>query len=298
MRYSRPKRCYRWCKQYLGFHKSCGWLLFLTVLTFNPPMSKSSLANWEVLPESRHALYQTYGLFFEQQSAILFYAPSRAWGAVGGTLALYGNNESPSHPQILMHATANAAMTYNETLRIYTQTVDARVGFAYQFSFSPALRCSIGLTHNSAHAADGIQDMGLFEAPLGQEYVPIRIVYDYLKNIRVGATFKPFIRSYPSLNFFASDQFVEYFPWGANDKPHAPSFYIAAGFDEYGVADALQPTFHAQIGFYIGNHFSEAYRQTIRGVLGYYSGADPRLKYYQFLQATDSFAYAGMMFDF
>ncbi len=253
-------------------------------------------ADWEILPESRHQLYQTYSLFFDQQSSLLNTGGAHAWGALGGTLPVYGNNDVESHPQIFFHATANASMKYNSDFKIGTETIDARVGLGYEMALLPELRFSTGLTHDSAHAADGIDDLTLFEPPVGEEFFFLRGIYDIGNTFRVGATLRPFLRAYPQIETFAADQFAEYFPFGGKDDPHSGSPYVALGFDQWGDTH-LTWTTHAQLGVYFGNHFSPKFRQSARVVLGYYNGADPRMKYFRYRENRREFAYLGLMFD-
>lgn len=211
-------------------------------------------------------------------------------------LTFVGDDNSPHHPEIIFTATANAAMHFNDNYRIWTETIDARVGCAFEYEFDPALRASIGISHNSGHAADGIADLDLYEPTLGEEFVPLKAVYDWGTRLRVGATFKPFILAFPTeVQFFSADAFVDYFPWG-QDNPHQPAPYVSFGIDEMGVGHPFY-TFHGQLGVLLGNHFGRGHHQTIRGVVGYYNGADPRMKYFQYRQATMDFAYIGIMGD-
>src|SRR5438067_7806142 len=60
------------------------------------------------LPDSRHQQYETYGLFFEEQSMLIGKSGSRAWGALGQSLALFELAEWRWKPQIIAHASANS----------------------------------------------------------------------------------------------------------------------------------------------------------------------------------------------
>jgi hypothetical protein len=277
--------------------------VLLTVLTWNLASSKESRAGWEILPDSRHHLYQTYGLYFEEQSSLVYTGNHHMWGAVGGAIPIAGDAEGEHHPQFVFHSTANAAMHFSDSGRIYTETIDARLGLQFEYALDPQLRFAASYTHFSAHAADGIEDLDLLEPPVGEEFLNLRAVYDIGTMFRVGLNFNPVLRSYPKLQFFGADQFIEYFPLGSLDSPHKPSPYVAAGLSEWGVSQQ-QLTFHAQIGVAFANHFGThdgspggGHSQAGRAVLGYYTGADPRLKYFQYREATKSFGYLGVMFD-
>jgi hypothetical protein len=130
---------------------------------------------------------------------------------------------------------------------------------------------------------------------LGDETIPIRFVYDWGDRARLGATFKPYVGSEPSMKFFAADQFAEWFPWGANDSSRATP-YIALGFEEYG-PHHLDFLLNVQVGIYFGSHLKEQHRTGFRLTLGYYNGPDPRLKYAQYKDVSTDFAYAGILFD-
>src|SRR5688572_25037235 len=73
-----------------------------------------SHAAWTFLPDSNHRLYDSWGLFFDEQTVLINYGQARVWTAVGGTMAAYGNEDSPHHPEITFHATANAALHYSD----------------------------------------------------------------------------------------------------------------------------------------------------------------------------------------
>jgi hypothetical protein len=96
---------------------------------------------------------------------------------------------------------------------------------------------------------------------------------------------------------FSADQFFEWFPWGQAADAQHPSFYAALGFEERGV-DHIMFTYQAQLGVLFGNHFREQHHASLRGVVGYYRGIDPRLKYAQFMLSRAEFGYAGLAFDF
>jgi len=277
-----------------------GFVFILMGFALNLSLSKPAQAEWDILPDSRHQQFDLFGRFFDEQTMLINYGSARLWASMGGTVPVYGNNELPSHPQITFHASANAALHYDSNFRFYTETIDARFGGDLEFAINPHWRASVGITHNSGHAADGIaaEDLSapIFSQPLGQEFVPIKTVYDLDKSFRFAFAFKPFIRSFPALQWAAFDESIEWFPFGAKDDPHSGSPFIAIDLDQYGPYSYLT-TINVQAGVYFGNHFSEKFNQTMRIVAGYYSGADPRLKYFQFLNNTQLFYYFGAMFN-
>ena len=280
-------------------HSRVRFTLFLGVfLGLFQFFEKPSYAEWTTLPESHHQLYDQWGTLLDEQSSLLNYGQARVWTGLGGTLPILGNETSLHHPELVIHASANAGLHYNDNLRIWTETLDVRLGLAFEWEYNENLRFSVGYTHFSAHSADGLsdQDYDLMAPSVGQESVPIRAVYDLDKTFRFAVTLRPFVRSYPSVRRVWFDQSVEYYPWGAKDSKTEFSPYVSFGLEESGV-DSYILTYHAQLGAYIGNHFGKGHHQTLRGVLGYYNGADPRLKYFELRSAQQQFAYLGFMFD-
>lgn len=273
-------------------------LLWVFLLLFF--FSNQSYAEWDFLPESHHQLYDAWGLFIDEQASLLGYGDARLWTGLGGTIPVFGDNDSPHHTELVVHASANAGLHYNDNFRIWTETLDVRLGFAVEWEYDPNLRFSIGLTHYSAHTADGLNvaDSNLIEPSVGEEFIPIRAVYDIDKKFRLAATLMPFIRSYPSTQPIWLNQSVEFYPWGAQDSNHRFSPYAAFSLEESGMKGySYVVTYHAQLGAYIGNHFGKEHRQSIRAVVGYYNGADPRLKYFELRSDTEQFGYLGAMFD-
>ena len=57
--------------------------------------SASAHAEWKMLPESRHQLFQSYSFFIEQHNMLAWKGASHYWAAVATTLPIVGNNDSP-----------------------------------------------------------------------------------------------------------------------------------------------------------------------------------------------------------
>ncbi|MBI3556782.1 MAG: hypothetical protein HY074_11005 [Deltaproteobacteria bacterium] len=268
-------------------------VLVVTGFTF----SRGAQAGFDFLPENRHHLFQSYGLFNEPQTEAYWRTPRHAWGAMGSTMALLEAPDWAWHPQLIVHAKADAAFRFNAKYNtILTETIDARVGLFFDFRVRPDLRFFFGWTHLSGHAGDDINDTSLSGPNLGDEILMLRVVHDCDEHWRVGGTFKPIIGSEPKMKILAADQFVEWFPWGqASEVSHA-SPYVALGGEEMGV-DHLMFNTHAQLGVLFGNHFREAHHTSLRAVAGYYRGMDQRLKYAQFNLARAEWGYVGIAAD-
>lgn len=256
-----------------------------------------SHAEIEFLPNSRHQQSLTYGLFTDQQSTLVFRSAGQAWAAVGGFISLVELKDWAYQPQLILHGSSSASMRINtkgDTL--LTDTVDARVGLGFDLKFTESLRGSITWTHQSGHISDNVPDTDLIGTNLGNEIIAFRVIKDIDRTFRFGGSLRPFLGTEPKMKAFGADQFLEWFFRGAPESKHQFTPYFAAGFEEYGF-NQIDLTFHAQIGFMVGNHFDEIKNSTLRTVFGYYNGVDPRLKYYQFKNRKSEFIYAGVMFD-
>lgn len=272
----------------------CAGALFLASLTGPLP---SAHAETILLPESRHQQFQTYGLFMDQQSMLVFRFGRRAWGSLGGALALYEKPDWKYKPQLVVHGSATAAFRFNEKFdTLLTETVDARVGLAVDLTLSEAWLLSLGWTHMSGHISDDVLDRDLIGSNLGNESLWARAIRIVNPKLRIGGTLKPVVGSEPKMKFFAADQFIEYFPWGVSENFQDWNPFVAGSLEEYG-PDKVDLTYHLQLGWFAGNHTFAKKHSSIRTVAGYYHGIDPRLKYAQFKYRRTDFFYAGLMFD-
>jgi hypothetical protein len=274
---------------------------FAALLALSLAAPQAARADWQLIPKNNHQQFETYGLFIDDTTQILAYGASRYYGTIGGTFALAGNPDAPWHPQVVIIASVNAAMIFADSGRIYSDELDVHAGGAFEFAINPMMRISTGFMHYSGHTADGAVDQDLLgiNYNLGDNMLFARFVYDLGVYARAGVTFIPVIHGGPDAQFFQANQFAEFFPLGGLDETQKPSPYISAALSEGGTAQyGNQFTFNAQIGAYIGNHFSADFKPTFRLAVGYYTGADPRLKYYQFKGETTTFYYIGGFFDF
>lgn len=271
--------------------------LFAAIL-FAVLLPSFAIAETVLNPESHHSQYQSYGLFFDPQSMLILRSGGRGWGAIGGSLAFLEFSNYEWKPQLVLHASANVGYEFSGHAggTLYTQTVDARVGFSLDLAFSESFRGAVIWTHQSGHIADNVPDRDLIGPDLGNEMIDFRLIKDIGHNWRYGGGFRPFVLSNPVLPFFGAEQFLEWFPFGASENVHKWMPFAAFGLEEYGWGN-LDVSAHAQIGWVAGNHFVEKDHQTIRLALGYYNGMDPRLKYFQFKHRKDNFLYAGFVLE-
>lgn len=281
----------------LGIMRSLSLVSILFLLRFLP----SAEAGWMLLPDSRYQQYLTYGLFIDQQSTLILRSGGRAWGALAGSLGLLEFSGWDSRPQLVAQASANTSFRWNERRdTLLTETVDARVGLSVLWTLDPDTRIVTGWSHQSGHISDNVEDPGLIGPNLGNEILYVRWVLDLPESVgfwRVGGTLKPFIGSEPGMKAFASDQFLEWSPWGITETSQKPTFYFAVGLEELGV-DQIRLNSHFQMGLWTGNHGKRMEgRSTARLALGFYHGMDPRMKYAQFQLSRVRFAYFGLMFE-
>jgi hypothetical protein len=269
-------------------------ILIFCICVLSPALAK---ADFELLPESRHLQYQTYGLYIDQQSMLIYRDSGRGWGAVGGEIALVGNDDWKYKPQLVVHASANAAYQINaQGNTLLTQTIDARVGLALDFTFTDKFRGAIIWTHQSGHVADNVPDLDLFGSNLGNEVIDFRFIRDIDTTWRLGGGIRPTVGSDPGMVVLGAEEFAEYFPLGEGLNPHQFKPFAAVGFEQYG-REEIRWSSNVEIGMSAGSHFPPVHHAALRVVLGYYNGNDPRLKYYQFKNSRQAFAYGGLEFD-
>ncbi len=252
-------------------------------------------------PDSRHAQYLTYGLFFEPQSMLITKSGGNAWASVGGYVPLVEFRGLPYTPQLVLHATANCSyrlVTEWSQSSILTkfETVDARVGLSYDMKIRDDYRASITWTHLSGHISDDVIDKTLIGPDVGDEVFDFRFIRDYHKTWRVGAGFRPTARSHPKMETLGFEEFAEWYPYQTAADSHHLKPFIAAGLEQYG-NNSLELTAHLQAGYTTADHFSEKDDKALRFVIGAYSGADPRLKYLQYRNMTQHYIYGGIVVD-
>lgn len=264
-------------------------VLFAISLTLRVPAARA-----EIVPDSQHQLYQTFAFLTDEQSSLISRSGGYAYGEVGGAFALYGIQAIDT--QLVVHGSALAAYQVAPSI-LLTQTVDARVGLSLDHPFTSSFRGSLGWTHWSGHISDDVPDKDLIGPNSGDEQLYARVIYDWQRVARVGATLKPIVGSDPGMMAFAADQFAELYPWGTAASVHSPTPYIAVGCEEYGV-HAVDFTVNVQAGIYFGDHLDAQHHPELRVAVGYYNGVDPRLKYMQFKDSFQQFGYFGVLVDF
>ena len=275
-----------------------GQAFWVFLILFGLGFSPGVRAEFTLLPESRHQQYLTYALFTEEHTSLLLRDSGRAWGAVAGGIALLEAPDWRWRPQLIVHASANASFRLNASYAgLLTDTIDARAGLAVEMALRQDLRLSIGWTHYSGHIADNVPDKDLIGSNLGDEFLPIRLIYDGHPNFRAGGTLKPLFSSDPKMLLFAADQFIEWFPFGNREAEKAGTPFVSLGADQMGRNHLVLST-NAMIGCYLGSHLMEKHGSAARAVLGYYQGWNPALKYAEFKDSQVQFVYSGLMVDF
>ncbi len=263
-------------------------------LLASPALAAESVT---MLPASHHQQFLTYGLFIEEGTGLVLRDGGRAWAGLGASIALVEVTAWAWKPQLVLSGTVNASFrAKNGVFDFLTETFDGRFGFAVEFSPRPDFRFSVGLSHASGHAADGVANKDVIPPNLGDDSFVVRAVYDAGTRFRVGATLKPLIDADPPSQSLAAEQFFEWFPLGIHEAERGGTWYVAGGLDESGT-QKVDLSWHVQTGFYFGTHLTPEHRPTVRLVLGYYDGWDPRLKYAQFKLLRAHFPYAGIILN-
>ncbi len=258
------------------------------------PVLPTQAFAFEFLPESGHQRFQTFGLFIEDQTTLIQQSGSRAWGALGTSIALFGLGSDTSSSQFVLTASVNTAFRLSQSLD--PETADARVSLKWETALSSDWLLSFGFSHASGHVNDDVIDKDLEALNVGIETFPLRIIYTGSEHFRPGLTFQPLFGSEPKTKGVQANQFLEIYPWGTSSEFRRGTPYLALGVEEYG-HNKIDLSGHAQIGAYFGNHVQNKRFNSLRIVLGGYSGQDPRLKYYYYKDTRAKFAYAGLMFD-
>jgi len=236
-------------------------------------------------------------LFIDQQSTLIFKSADKAWGALGGFITLAELSSCELKPQLTLHGTANVGFSINSAGNtLLTETVDARVGLTVDLEFNPELRGSVMWTHQSGHISDNIPDKDLIGSNLGNEIIDFRVIKDWNKTFRAGVGLRTLASSDPGMQGLGGEEFAEWFPYSFSEDTHHLNPFIAVGNEQYGRA-SIENSFNAQLGLAAGSHFLPKKVSSLRLMLGYYNGVDPRLKYFQFKHGRSEFGYGGLMFE-
>ena len=132
----------------------------------------------QFIPESHHQQYETFGLWPDDHTSLLWINGGRGWGGIAGTMAFLGSE--PLQTQLIVFASANASYRISPTeATLLTDTIDARAGLQLEHTFDEENRAYIGWTHYSGHISDNIQDPSLIGSNLGDELIDIRYLHDF-----------------------------------------------------------------------------------------------------------------------
>ena len=268
-------------------------LILLSVLTLLG--TRNLHAGWLLVPDSHHQQFQTYAFLTEEQTALIWRDAGKAFAQVGGYFTALENNEWRFRPQLVIFGNVLFSWRPKDMIFEYgTETFDARFGFALEGHITDSLRVSLGFLHSSGHASDGVLDPDLYPPDLGDEQIVVRGIYDWNKRVRVGLSLKPMVVTSPKAQFFAADQFVEWFPWGITTERNGYNPFISVGLEEGGV-DNVELTTTIQIGVSLRDHMRSERVADLRIVVGYYNGADARLKYAQIKRRRSETGFAGFV---
>ncbi len=247
--------------------------------------------------ESNHKLLQSYGLFFDPKISLIFRGDSREVAEFGGSGSILESDSWGYKAQLIIHASATSNYHYlDDQSTIHVETTDARVGLAWDVFLDDSSRLAFIWTHQSGHVSDNIEDPGLIGPDLGNEIFDFRYVYDIGRKIRMGAGFRPAVVSTPRMRFLGAHEFFEWYPDEVPTDPHKFTPFVALGLEQYGL-DRIALHGHLQIGYVAGAHLGNISPQSTRIVIGYYNGADTRMKYFQFRNTRNEFGYFGLILE-
>jgi len=272
-------------------------LVAMQIAQIGPAYAEESSSSWILMPESRHSLYRTYTLLYDEQTSLIVRDGGSAIGIIGGYFTVLEATGLPGHPQLSLHGTAASYFAFpTGSGPLLTQAVDARVGLALDFEIDPSNRASLIWTHQSGHLGDDVVNPVLAAKNLGNEILTFRFIHDIDDTARLGASFRPNVSADPTMLVFGAEQFAEWFPWHAAKNPHSMAPFVGFSMEEYGHS-SLDLSANFMIGLASGNHLQGTKHPSLRVVMGYYSGTDLRLKFYEFDKTMMKFAYGGIQVD-
>ncbi len=247
--------------------------------------------------ESSHKLLQSYGLFFDPKISLILRGDSREVAEFGGSGSILETDSWGYKAQLIIHASATSNYHYlGDESTIHVETTDARVGLSWDVFLDDSRRLALIWTHQSGHVSDNIEDPGLIGPDLGNEIFDFRYIYDIGRKIRMGAGFRPAAISTPRMRFLGAHEFFEWYPDEVPMDPHKFTPFVALGIEQYGL-DRIALHGHLQLGYVAGAHLGNLSPQSTRIVLGYYNGADIRMKYFQFRNTRNEFGYFGLILE-
>lgn len=248
------------------------------------------------LPNSRHQQYQSYALILDDHAYGLMTRKQSILGQMAGHIAFLEFPTLWGSPQFVFSTSINTILKLKH-YDIFTDTADTYIHFLLEFTIDPTTRFSFGFRHQSGHVTEDTPDQTLHDLNCGIDAFYLRFVKDFQQKLRLGATIAPVIESIPHQSYWEVNQFIEWFPWGVNEKEKVFNPYISYSLSESGW-QSFTLTHQIQIGAYLGKHFSDQHATTIRVVAGYYNGLDLRLKYATYRDKHGKFFYLGLMADF
>ena len=259
----------------------------LLALTFSPSRAR---ADWEIVPNS-HELYETYGLFIDNQTTLVAYGESRYWGGIGGTFALVGNPDTPAHPQFVIIASVYAAMISPVPVAsIRTRSTCARgeprVRAQPHDAAFARLRCT---TRATSPTASSIRTCSTSTTTWATTCcLPALFTTWVLRRARARRSC-PSSTAARTWSFSAPTSSPSTFPGAETAAPE--TLTLCRRGPPAGRHQPVRDRQHAQCPDrrVLRQSLQQWVQPTLRPVLGFYTGADPRLKYFQFENKTATF---------
>ncbi|MBC7396817.1 MAG: hypothetical protein H7333_05180 [Bdellovibrionales bacterium] len=238
------------------------------------------LARAELLPEGKLPDPTLSAVLFEDAyTGFLLRSDNRTLGTVAMSLPLYRFEQDTIYAFTGIEATLrNEGATFN------SESLDLRVGAKWVHPLSSHLLSSLGISHTSGHVVDDVIEKSLEPYNVGIDGIPFRLVYDSEEQWRVGLHGVVPLSSEPSTRAVIGGSFVEYYFTSSK----AVEGWLLA-LDVYFPENAL-------ITVSTISELIYRYRQA-NLMVGFHSGADPRLKHQLYLKSQANFAFTGFRFE-
>jgi len=237
----------------------------------------------QILPENAYRDPTISTTIFEDPyTGFLFRDDNRVVGNIATNIPLLSFNEGKD--QIFLQASVESSLR-DAGVTLYAETLDMRIGMNWTHPLADHWWVTAGLQHMSGHVMDDVIEKSLIPLNMGIDEIPFRLVYRDKNGIKSGLHLSLDTgRSDPASRFVAGGVFGEY------------HFSHDEAGDGFYVGTNLYFAENLNIGLSTTTEAGYVYHR-MHCLLGYHSGADPRLKQEMFLGTTAYFWFAGFRYE-
>jgi hypothetical protein len=263
--------------------------LLLAVLIVGATPQASAL---ELIPASRHHLFQNFGNLNETGMAFLYESAAVTSGSAGETLPVLGFEK---YGQFLLSFSYQGFQQLGGEGKFALTSSNGSFGFFHETDLSAGFRVQVGFVHAGGHLSDGTPYNGLYNLSAFYDRAIFRFFKDLEDQLRMTISIEPVTRSSPEFQWFMGEQSIEYFPT-ISEKLHP---YLAVGLREMGLTGTqTSVSSNIQLGLANTSPFTKDHHTLARIAAGYYAGPDPSIKIFNYTGSSRNFAYLGFFFNF